>query len=148
MARVDGAFGAFFRLCARTASLVDGIERADSVTVDGHKWLNLPTGTGFAFVRDAALHRAAFTGSAAYLTRPAGAGADLHERGLEASRPWRSAAAWAALAHLGREGVVELVTRCCDLAAGLGRLVEATPRLELVAPVADCVVCSGTGPKP
>lgn len=138
---VDAAFGAFFRLCPRTAPLVEGIERADSVTVDGHKWLNLPTGTGFAFLRDAALHRAAFAGSAAYLTRPAAAGADLHERGVEASRPWRSAAAWAALAQLGRAGVAELVTRCCDLALRLGRIVEETPRLELVAPVASCVVC-------
>lgn len=138
---VDGAFGAFFRLCPRTAPLVDGIERADSVTVDGHKWLNLPTGTGFAFLRDEALHRAAFTGSAAYLTRPEGAGADLHERGLEASRPWRSASAWAALAHLGREGVATLVTRCCNLAQGLGQAVDADPCLDLVAPVASCVVC-------
>ena len=138
---VDGAFGAFFRLSPRTAALVEGIERADSVTVDGHKWLNLPTGTGFAFVRDPELQRATFAGSAAYLTRHAGAGADLHERAVEASRPWRGAAAWAALAHLGRAGVVELVTRCCDLAAGLGRLVEETQRLELVAPVASCVVC-------
>ena len=124
---VDAAFGAFFRLCQRTAALVDGIELADSVTVDGHKWLNLPTGTGFAFVRDPEIHRAAFIGSAAYLTRSADAGADLHELGPEASRPFRAAAAWAALAHLGREGVTDLVTRCCDLARHLGRLVEQTP---------------------
>ncbi len=138
---VDAAFGAFFRLCPRTAGLVEGIERADSVAVDGHKWLNLPTGTGFAFLRDPELHRATFTGSAAYLTRPPDAGVDLHELGVEASRPWRSAAAWAALSSLGRSGVVELVSRCCDLAAELGRIVERTRRLELVAPVASCVVC-------
>jgi glutamate/tyrosine decarboxylase-like PLP-dependent enzyme len=138
---VDGAFGAFFRLCARTAGLVDGLELADSVTVDGHKWLNLPNGIGFAFLRDRQLHHETFAGTAAYLTPAPGAGVDLHEYGLEASRPWRGAATWAALVHLGREGVVELVTRCCDLAQELGRLVEASPRLELTAPVATCVTC-------
>jgi glutamate/tyrosine decarboxylase-like PLP-dependent enzyme len=138
---VDAAFGGFFRLCPRTAALVEGIERADSVAVDGHKWLNLPTGTGFAFLRDPELHRATFTGSAGYLTRPLDAGVDMHELGVEASRPWRSAAAWAALASLGRSGAAELVSRCCDLAAELGRIIRRTPRLELVAPVASCVVC-------
>jgi glutamate/tyrosine decarboxylase-like PLP-dependent enzyme/uncharacterized RmlC-like cupin family protein len=138
---VDAAFGAFLRLCERTAPLVDGIELADSVAVDGHKWLNLPNGIGFAFLRDGELHRETFAGSAAYLTRAPGAGLDLHELGVEASRPWRGAATWAALVHLGREGVTELVTRCCDIAAELGRLVERSPRLELTAPVASCVVC-------
>lgn len=138
---VDAAFGAFFGLCERTAALVDGIELADSVTVDGHKWLNLPNGIGFAFVRDAELHRETFSGSADYLTRVRGAGLDLHELGVEASKPWRGAATWAALVHLGREGVAELVTRCCDVAGELGRIVEASPRLELTAPVASCVVC-------
>jgi glutamate/tyrosine decarboxylase-like PLP-dependent enzyme/uncharacterized RmlC-like cupin family protein len=138
---VDGAFGAFFRLCDRTAALVDGIELADSVAVDGHKWLNLPNGIGFAFLRDRELHRETFGGSAAYLTPALGAGIDLHELGVEASKPWRGAATWAALVQLGREGVAELVTRCCDVAAELGRIVEATPRLELTAPVASCVVC-------
>jgi glutamate/tyrosine decarboxylase-like PLP-dependent enzyme/uncharacterized RmlC-like cupin family protein len=138
---VDAAFGAFFRLCERTAPLVDGIELADSVTVDGHKWLNVPNGTGFAFLRDPELHRETFAGTAAYLTPPLGAGIDLHELGVEASRPWRGAATWAALAHLGREGIVALVTRCCDLALELGRLVEESDRLELTAPVASCVTC-------
>jgi glutamate/tyrosine decarboxylase-like PLP-dependent enzyme len=138
---VDAAFGAFFRLCERTAPLVDGLERADSVTVDGHKWLNVPNGIAFAFLRDAALHHETFAGTAAYLTPSRGAGRDLHELGIEASRPWRGAATWAALRQLGREGAVELVTRCCDLAQELGRLVEASPRLELTAPVATCVTC-------
>ncbi|MCS7007977.1 MAG: aminotransferase class V-fold PLP-dependent enzyme, partial [Gaiellaceae bacterium] len=138
---VDAAFGAFLRLCPRTARLVDGLGRADSVTVDGHKWLNLPNGIGFAFLRDGRLHHETFAGTAPYLTPPRGAGRDLHELGLEASRPWRGAATWAALKHLGREGVAALVTRCCDLALELGALVEASPRLELTAPVASCVVC-------
>ena len=138
---VDGAFGAFLRLAPAAAELVDGIELADSVAVDGHKWLNLPNGIAFAFLRDAELHHETFAGTAAYLTRADGAGEDLHEYGIEASRPWRGAATWAVLKHLGREGVAALVTRCCDLAAELGRHVEASPRLELTAPVASCVTC-------
>ena len=138
---VDAAFGAFFRLCERTAPLVEGLERADSVTVDGHKWLNVPNGIAFAFLRDGAVHHETFAGTAAYLTPSRGASLDLHELGIEASRPWRGAATWAALKHLGREGAVELVTRCCDLAQELGRLVEASPHLELTAPIATCVTC-------
>ena len=138
---VDGAFGAFFRLCRRTAELAAGLERADSVAVDGHKWLNLPNGTGFALLRDAALHRETFAGSAAYLTKSADAGLDLHELGIEGSRSWRGVAAWAAVKELGREGVAELVTRCCDLTAELAALVEASPRLELTAPAPTCVCC-------
>ena len=138
---VDGAFGAFFRLCERTAPLVEGIELADSVTVDGREWLDLPNGIGFAFLRDPDLHRETFAGTATYLTPALGAGLDLHELGIEASRPWRGAAAWAALKHLGKAGVAELVTHCCDLAVELARVVDEAPRLELTAPVASCVTC-------
>ena len=138
---VDGAFGAFFRLCEWTAPLVRGLELADSVAVDGHKWLNLPNGIGFAFLRDRELHHETFAGSAAYLTRAPDSGEDLHEYGVEASRPWRGAATWAALKSLGRAGVAELVTRSCAVARDLAELVERTPRLELTAPPATCVVC-------
>jgi glutamate/tyrosine decarboxylase-like PLP-dependent enzyme len=138
---VDGAFGAFFRLCDRTRPLVEGMGRADSLAVDGHKWLNLPHGTGWALLRDPVLHREAFTGTAGYLTRPAGAGADLHELGIEASRSWRGVSAWAAIKQLGRQGIRDLVTRCCDLTATLEKDVANAPNLELTAPAPTCVVC-------
>lgn len=136
---IDGAFGAFFRLCERTAPLVRGMERADSLTVDGHKWLNVPNGVGFALLRDAELHHETFGGSAGYLTP--GSGANLHELGFEASRSWRGACVWAALKALGRSGVEELVTGCCDLAAELAAYVEEHPRLELAAPAPTNIVC-------
>ena len=136
---VDGAFGAFFRLCERTAPLVRGLERADSLTVDAHKWLNVPNGVGFALLRDAALHAETFGGSAGYLTP--GAGANLHELGIEASRSWRGASVWAALKQLGRDGVVDLVTSCCNLARELADAVEEHPRLELAAPAPTNIVC-------
>lgn len=136
---VDGAFGAFFRLCERTAPLVTGMERASSLAVDAHKWLNVPNGVGFALLRDRDLHHETFGGSAGYLTP--GSGANLHELGIEASRSWRGACVWAALKALGRSGVQELVTRCCDLAAELAALVDRHPRLELAAPAPTNVVC-------
>ena len=135
----DGAFGAFFRLWEPAAGLVAGLERADSLAVDGHKWLNVPNGVGFVLLKDAALHRETFAGSAAYLTP--GAGVNLHELGIEASRSWRGATVWAALKSLGRDGMVDLVTRCCVLAQGLARAVEASPRLELTAPAPTNTVC-------
>jgi glutamate/tyrosine decarboxylase-like PLP-dependent enzyme len=136
---VDGAFGAFFRLWEPGAALVAGLERADSLAVDGHKWLNVPNGVGFALLRDAELHRETFAGSAAYLT--SGAGANLHELGIEASRSWRGACVWAMLKQLGREGAVELVSRCCELAQELARGVETSARLELTAPAPSNTVC-------
>src|SRR4029077_18614875 len=135
----DGAFGAFFRLWEPAAALVAGLERADSLAVDAHKWLNVPNGVGFVLLRDADLHREAFAGSAAYLTP--GAGANLHELGIEGSRSWRGACVWAALKQLGREGVVDMVSRCCELAQELARLVEASARLELTAPAPTNTVC-------
>jgi glutamate/tyrosine decarboxylase-like PLP-dependent enzyme len=136
---VDGAFGAFFRLWEPARTFVEGMERADSLAVDAHKWLNVPNGVGFVLLREAELHRETFAGSAAYLTP--GAGENLHELGIEASRGWRGACVWAALKQLGRAGVVELVSRCCELAQELARIVEATPELELTAPAPTNVVC-------
>jgi glutamate/tyrosine decarboxylase-like PLP-dependent enzyme len=136
---VDGAFGAFFRLCERTAPLVRGLERADSLAVDAHKWLNVPNGCGFSLLRDAALHAETFGGSAGYLTP--GSGANLHELGFEASRSWRGASVWAALKQLGRAGVVDLVTNCCNLARELAETVDAHPRLSLAAPAPTNIVC-------
>jgi glutamate/tyrosine decarboxylase-like PLP-dependent enzyme len=136
---LDGAFGAFFRLWEPAAALVAGMERADSLAVDGHKWLNVPNGVGFVLLKDGELHREAFAGSAAYLTP--GAGANLHELGIEASRSWRGACVWAALKSLGRDGMVDLVSRCCEMAQELARTVEASERLELTAPAPTNTVC-------
>ena len=65
---VDGAFGLFAALSDRTRHLVDGVERADSVIADGHKWLNVPYESGFAFVRDPSLQPAVFGSGAAVPT--------------------------------------------------------------------------------
>jgi glutamate/tyrosine decarboxylase-like PLP-dependent enzyme len=136
---VDGAFGAFFRLCEATAQLAAGMERADSLAVDAHKWLNVPNGVGFMLTRHADLHREAFAGTASYLTPDEGA--NLHELGIEASRSWRGASVWAALKQLGSDGVAEVVTRCCTLTRRLAEQVERSPWLEPTAPAPSCVCC-------
>ena len=136
---VDGAFGAFFRLYERTRPLAAGIERADSLAVDAHKWLNVPNGVGVMITRHPELHRRTFAGTAEYLTPDEGA--NLHELGVEASRSWRGACVWAALKQLGRSGVAELVTRCCELTQRLANEVRESPQLELTAPVPSCVCC-------
>src|SRR5436305_15286192 len=136
---VDGAFGAFFRLHDGTRALAAGIERADSIAVDAHKWLNVPNGVGFMLTRHPELHRRTFAGTAAYLTPDEGE--NLHELGIEASRSWRGACVWAALKELGREGVAELVTHCCELTRRLADAVNGSPQLELTAPAPSCVCC-------
>ncbi|WBB76598.1 pyridoxal-dependent decarboxylase [Micromonospora sp. WMMD1128] len=114
-AHVDGAFGLWAAASPTTRHLVDGIEAADSWACDGHKWLNLPYDTAFAFCARPDVHAAAMSYSAAYLVGSGGvpAGADLT---AESSRRARGFAAWAGLRELGRDGVAALVERCCALA--------------------------------
>jgi glutamate/tyrosine decarboxylase-like PLP-dependent enzyme len=113
---VDGAFGLWAAASPRTRHLVDGLDLADSWGCDGHKWLNVPYDCGFVFCSRPAVHQAAASYAAAYLVgsgRLATAGADLT---LQSSRRAHGFAVWAALKELGREGVVDLVDRCCLLA--------------------------------
>jgi glutamate/tyrosine decarboxylase-like PLP-dependent enzyme len=138
---VDGAFGLFARVSPRTASLAAGAERADSVTVDGHKWLNVPYDCGFALVRDPALLARAFVYDAAYLPDPDDERPVLGSIGPESSRRARSFAAWATLRAYGRTGVRAWVERHLDLAQRLARAVDAANDLERLAEVPLCIVC-------
>ena len=114
-AHVDGAFGLWAAASPATRHLVDGLELADSWACDGHKWLNLPYDSAFAFCARPDVHAAAMSYAAAYLVGSGGApaGADLT---AESSRRARGFAAWAGLRELGRDGVTALVDRCCALA--------------------------------
>ncbi|KAB1908412.1 aspartate aminotransferase family protein [Micromonospora sp. AMSO1212t] len=114
-AHVDGAFGLWAAASPSTRHLVDGLEAADSWACDGHKWLNLPYDTAFAFCARPDVHAAAMSYAAAYLVGSGGvpAGADLT---AESSRRARGFAVWAGLRELGRDGVAALVERCCALA--------------------------------
>ena len=138
---VDGAFGLFARASPRLAHLARGIERADSVAADGHKWLNVPYDGGFAFVRDGDALRSAFVAAGAYLAPEPGAGWDPSSHGLEMSRRFRALAAWCALRADGRAGYRALVERCVDHAASFAAWVTTAPGLELLAPAPLIVVC-------
>lgn len=111
---VDGAFGLWAAASPKTRHLVEGLELADSWSCDGHKWLNVPYDSGYVFCSRPEVHAAAVSYTAAYLTGsgtgPA-AGADYT---LSSSRRARGFATWAALRHLGVEGVADLVNRCCE----------------------------------
>lgn len=139
---VDGAFGLFAALSPRTAHLARGVERADSVTADGHKWLNVPYESGFSFVRDpASLSRAFGAWGAAYLPDADEERVNFNMLGPESSRRARALPIWATLRAYGRDGYREMVERHLDVAAHLGGLVEAAPDLELLAPVRLCIAC-------
>lgn len=123
---VDGAFGAWAAVSPGLRRLVSGIERADSVSTDAHKWLNVGYDCGFVGIRDAAAHRAAMAVSAAYLLA-AGGNREGWEYVLDSSRRARGFALYAVLRSLGRAGVRELVERCCRLAGLLAERVAQIP---------------------
>jgi glutamate/tyrosine decarboxylase-like PLP-dependent enzyme len=139
---VDGAFGLFAALSPRTAHLTAGIERADSIAADAHKWLNVPYESGFALVRDPARLGPAFgMPGAAYLPGPDDPRGGYGLLGPESSRRARALPIWATLAAYGRTGYRELVERHCELAAHLAAAVDAAPDLERLAEVPLNVVC-------
>jgi len=118
---VDGAFGLWAAVSAAHRSLIQGIELADSVSVDCHKWLNVPYDCGIAFVRDAAAHRAAMTLHASYYVTAHKAERDNCDWVPEASRRARGFTVYAALRFLGRKGIEELIDRCCLLAQRMAK---------------------------
>lgn len=139
---VDGAFGLFAALSPRTAKLVAGIDRADSVAADAHKWMNVPYESGFALLREPErLGRAFGMPGAAYFPDPSGPQAGYMQFGPESSRRARALPIWAALAAYGRDGHRAVVERHLDLAQRLAELVDAAPELERLADVPLCVVC-------
>ena len=136
---VDGAFGLFAALSPLTRHLVEGLEHADSVAVDGHKWLNVPYDSGYAFVRDPSYLAGAFGASASYLGRDARPA--FGNLGPEMSRRARSLAVWATLRAYGRSGIRAMVERHVRLAQRVGEQVDAAPDLERLAEVRLNVVC-------
>ena len=142
---VDGAFGALAILAPDLAPRLKGIECADSLAFDFHKWGQAPYDAGFILVRDGVLHRKAFAISPAYLRKEL--------RGLAAGSPWpcdygpdlsrgfRALKTWFTLKVYGTEALGSAISRTCALARYLESRIAETPELELLAPVELNVVC-------
>jgi glutamate/tyrosine decarboxylase-like PLP-dependent enzyme len=129
---VDGAFGLWAAVSERLADQVAGRELADSWAVDGHKWLNVPQDTGFAICADRPTHRASLGTTAPYLLQAEGGDHDPFELVPEWSRRARGFPVYAALRSLGRQGVTELVERCCAHAASMADALAREPGVEVL----------------
>ncbi|MEV4068428.1 pyridoxal phosphate-dependent decarboxylase family protein [Nonomuraea fuscirosea] len=137
---VDGAYGALGVLADGAAPHYAGMERADSLALDPHKWLGVPVGCGCALLRDPGAAQAAFSLVPSYLVdENAGELGWFAEYGPEQTRPFRALKTWATLSHLGRAGVKELVEHTAALARELGAMVERAPDFELLAPVTTSI---------
>ena len=125
---IDGAFGLWAAASPRYRHLLAGAEFADSWATDGHKWLNVPYDSGFAFVANQRAHKAAMSHKAPYITHDDDA-RDEMDWNPEWSRRARGFATYAAIRQLGRDGIAEMVDRCCEssrqIVLGIGALPGA-----------------------
>ena len=127
---VDGAFGLWAAASPRFRHLIKGCERADSWATDAHKWLNVPYDSGVVFCRYPESHGEAMAVAASYLQRADGRSPS--DWVPESSRRARGFAVWAALRSLGRNGVADLVERCCDHARAFAELLGHEPGIEIL----------------
>lgn len=142
---VDGAFGALAALVPSLRPLVAGMERADSLAFDLHKWMSQPIDVGCTLVRDEAAHRRAFSLIPDYLTHgergPAAGEVWFSDYGVELSRPFRALKVWLSLKAHGADAFARLIDQNVEQARFLASLVDGAPDLELLAPVALNIVC-------
>ncbi|WP_084545125.1 pyridoxal phosphate-dependent decarboxylase family protein [Derxia gummosa] len=142
---VDGAFGALGMLSREVAPMLAGIERADSIALDFHKWGQVPYDAGFILVRDQADQLATFAAPADYLARsPRGLAAGSPwpcDLGPDLSRGFRALKTWFTFATYGADALGAVIDRSRALAQALAARIEAEPALELLAPVTLNIVC-------
>ncbi len=142
---IDGAYGALAMLAPDIAPRLTGLQRADSVAFDFHKWLQVPYDAGFILVRDSAAHQATFATPASYLRREA--------RGLAAGSPWpcdfgpdlsrgfRALKTWFTLQVFGTERLGQVISHTCELGQYMKKCISTNSKLELLAPVGLNIVC-------
>ena len=144
---VDGAYGAFGVLDTAIAARYRGMERADSLVLDPHKWLGVPVDAGCALVQRADDLRDAFSLIPPYLRQGTGAPVGTFaEYGLEQTRPFRALKTWATIAARGRSGIAAQVVRANELARELAALIESEPELDLAAVPETSIVAFRTRP--
>lgn len=142
---VDGAFGALSTLAPGLAPLTRGMERADSLALDLHKWLHVPIDAGCVLVRDAAVHRATFAVTGSYVADLGGGLAvstnRFTELGPQQSRSARAVKVWLSLKAHGVRAFGRMIQKNVDQAQYLAQLVASSDDLELLAPVPLNIVC-------
>ena len=142
---VDGAFGALLKLSGQLSSLVSGLERADSVAFDLHKWGYLPFECACILVRDAEIHRAAFATTESYLAETSrgviAGGLPFADRGIDLTRGFKALKVWLSFRAHGIDAYARLIEQNVAQARYLTELVESHPDLELLAPTALNIVC-------
>ncbi|MEU9289760.1 pyridoxal-dependent decarboxylase [Streptomyces sp. NPDC048275] len=138
---IDGAYGALGILAEEAGPVYTGMELADSLALDPHKWLGVPVDCGCVLFRDPAGPRDTFSFIPPYLRDD---DADelgwFSEYGPEQTRPFRALRVWATIAHLGRDGIVQLVQRTTTLARTLAAMIEASDDFDLLAPAVTSVI--------
>ena len=128
---IDGAFGLWVASSDRLRHLVKGIEKADSWATDAHKWLNVPYDSGVVFVADPEAHKTAMTIPAAYKVEVENV-RDQFEWGPEWSRRARAIPLYAALRTLGRNGIANMIERCCDLTQDIVKKLGELPGVDVL----------------
>ncbi len=134
---VDGACGALGAILPELRPRYAGMERADSVSFDAHKWMGVPYECGCVMARDPAHLRQGFAVTASYLNEdhdPALEPFDFYDRGPQMSRGWRALKVWLSLRHYGAEGYRAFFRQTIDNAQYLHGLVSAHPAWEVVQP--------------
>ncbi len=141
---VDAAYGGALALLPERRSIMAGVELADSIVVNPHKWLFVPLDFSALFVRKPEALRAVFSLVPEYLrgdSAPEGESIDYMDYGLQLGRRFRALKAWMVFRAFGREGLAARIREQCRLAGWLAERVEEAPQFALSAPVKMAVVC-------
>ncbi len=138
---VDAAFGIFAALSRHHAHLLHGIEQADTIAADAHKWLNVPFDSGFLFTRDRDAQLQMFKSVSSYLSQPTSSVFNPQHLCPETSRRLRALPALVTLRAYGKNGYSELVERCTGYAEELGRRIANEHGFECVLPVHFNILC-------
>jgi aromatic-L-amino-acid decarboxylase len=142
---VDGAFGALVHLSKELRSIVKGLERADSIGFDLHKWGSLPFECACVLVRDAEMHRAAFASTASYIEAMdrgvIAGGLPFAERGLDLTRDFKALKVWMSLMSHGSDRLAAVIEQNVEQARRFAERIDLDPELELMAPAPLNVVC-------
>ncbi len=144
---VDGAIGAVAILADNVRDQLSGMERADSIALDLHKWMHIPFEAGCILIRNATAHHDSFSLVPEYLERASDAGGLasgslwFSDYGLQLTRQFRALKVWMSIKEHGLARYGRMMARNVDQAHYLGKLVESNPQLELTAPIVLDIVC-------